>query len=120
MAFRPRQRTRSILSLTLSLIASTASAQTPPQRVVVGSSAVLVTTTATTARVATPTGTVLWEGPTTWQGEDLGMRTRDALSVDHGAVVRERYEEGGGTINGSDGGVIPPGRECGALAEGAV
>ncbi len=83
-------------ALALSLAASTAGAQTPPQRVVVGSSAVLVTTTATTARVATSTGTVLWEGPTTWQGEDLGMRTRDAVTVDHGAVVRERYEESGG------------------------
>ena len=38
-----------------------------------------------------------------------------------GAVgVAKRNEEGGGTVNGSDGGVIPPGRECGALAEGAV
>jgi hypothetical protein len=34
--------------------------------------------------------------------------------------VAERNEEGGGTINGSDGGVIAPGWECGALAEGAV
>ncbi len=78
------------------LAASAAGAQTPPQRVVAVPSAVLVTTTATTARVATPTGTVLWEGPTTWQGEDLGMRTRDALTVERGVVVRERYEEGGG------------------------
>ena len=30
------------------------------------------------------------------------------------------YEEGSGTINGSDGGVIAAGWECGALAEGAV
>ena len=34
--------------------------------------------------------------------------------------VAERYEEGGGTINGSDGGVIAARDECGAFAEGAV
>lgn len=75
---------------------SAALAQEAPRRVAVGASAVLVTTTATTARVATPTGAVLWEGPTTWQGEDLGLRTRDAVSVEGNTVVRERYAEAGG------------------------
>lgn len=102
MAFRPRQQARWVLSAAFSLITSTAGAQTPPQRVAVGSSAVIVTTTATTARVATPTGTVLWEGPTTWQGEDVGLRTRDAVAVVDGAVVRERYEEGGGPCGLAD------------------
>jgi len=82
------------LSLALLLHASGALAQDATRRLVVGSSTVQLVTTATTARViADPGPRVLWEGPTTWQGEDRGLRTRDALSLSDGTLVRERYDE---------------------------
>ena len=48
-------------------------------------------------------------------GAEYSMRTPAA-----GVRRAQRYEEGGGTINGSDGGVIAAGWECSAFAEGAV
>jgi hypothetical protein len=82
------------LSLSLALYASGALAQDATRRVVVGASAVQLVTTSSTARVlADPGLRVVWEGPTTWQGEDRGLRTRDALSLSDGTIVRERYDE---------------------------
>jgi hypothetical protein len=94
---------RAAVALALSLAAAAAQAQDVPQRVVVGGSTVLLVTTPTTARVLAYPGAgpapaapaVLWEGPTTWQGEDRGLRTRDALTVANGTVARERYDERG-------------------------
>lgn len=84
------------LTLALALHASGALAQDAIQRVAVGASTVQLVTTATTARVLVDPGArVLWEGPTAWQGEDRGMRTRDALTVANGTVVRERFDERG-------------------------
>jgi len=92
------------LALALVLATVEASAQGATQRVTLGASTVLVVTTPGSARVLSYPGTgappdrptVLWEGPTTWQGEDVGLRTRDALTVAEGTVVRERYDESGG------------------------
>ena len=82
------------LALSLLLHASGALAQDATWRLVVGSSTVQLVTTSTTARViADPGSRVLWEGSTTWQGEDRGLRTRDALSIANGTLVRERYDE---------------------------
>ncbi|MDP3216173.1 MAG: hypothetical protein Q8S73_18845, partial [Deltaproteobacteria bacterium] len=92
------------IALALVLAAAEASAQGATQRVTLGASTVLVVTAPGTARVLSypgtgappPHPTVLWEGPTTWQGEDLGLRTRDVVTVDEGTVVRERYDESAG------------------------
>ena len=92
------------VALALVIHAAAAAAQEAPQRMIIGSSTVLLQTTATTARVLSYPGTgappaaptVLWEGPTTWQGEDPGLRTRDALSITDGILVRDHYDEAGG------------------------